>query len=851
MSQLEAMQKATDMTEAVYKTFLQQVVSQKVLADRKGQPSEETKKRISKGTHINHLPIRLMTLSGKGGWHPDPQKRASYGANMNITLLDHLLSVTRGSLMLAALDWLNQTPAMDNDYLRKKLTVIAAIAFLHDADKDLFLELQQAAQKQGQHLNTSREIELTPAHLATLMQRYGIAEFLATVDVSLTADQILYLLEKVEATQSHRHPPSTLPPRDFEKLPHYVRLADKLDGIWVAADREKKGVLKKGGLEGVLQRLETDQGCLDANSWLRRDWHKIDVFDPHHPFLLDELQRWLAVFSRRLAGVLPLLETHQDGRLLMLLPGSQWEAIKKRAIDKLCRDLPFQLKLVISKPGVPALYNAQPTHEELEDFINNLPHRDLSQLLRIKSSYQTEFMGRLDELLHPLGLQPRLPKKAQGQLVTLYQDFEYLDIERLRRAAHAVLLMNLNLEVKPKDNIPDYKRREAALVAAVGEPRLAWIDAIEHEYSRRVITALWAISIERDEVQDAIWGEEGLLKQWLEGDAEQAGFNQFITGRGAEVIAGVKRHFDQLLAGQRLFPEDENLQGRCLFTDEPVAFEQNIDEALGLYGVKVSAFSGRDNRPEALTSDKAHTNVSPVSIAEHSLRARAHQQQGGREGGVPTLITSPMTVGLFGGLVLTDDKAMQAMSLYDLSRLEIKKGNVYHGVEVYQQRYRLARLETLSEKTVDQVNQLRLMLQACVRMGRPLHVFRGLPTLQRAFFYYDAMPQLLAELLDDLTDSGLRLEQIPTAIQRLETAQILLDTKVLGYETLRLYVYAPTRLGAICLAWGHFNDVLRDQANRPETKRWRSMRERFYRDYLEGKTKMTSDQAALVQLGQK
>jgi hypothetical protein len=853
MNRLEVMQKATAVAEAIYNDFLQQVVINKVLTDRKGQLSEEAKKRLAKNTHINHLPIRLMMISGKGGWHEDIEKQKNYAKNINITLLDHLLSVTRGSLMLAALDWLNQNPEMEIAYLKKKLTVIAAIAFLHDADKDLYVELNNAAKQREQSLKTSRDIELAPEHIEILIHRYGLADFLAGVEVNLTTAQLLYLVEKVEATQSHRHPPVTLPPRDFEKLSLYIRLADKLDGTWVASDTIKKdGSIQKGGLEGVLQRLAKDGSFLDEKSQLRHDWNKIDVFDPHHPFLLDELQRWLAFFSRRFTGILPLLETHQDGRLFMLLPQTQFDEIVKRAIDALCHRLPFKLELVISTRGVPALYNGQPSHDELTRFINDLPHRDLSQLLRIKSNYQATLLERLDELLSVIDLQPRFPRKSSGQLVTLYSHFDNLNEDKLRRAAHALLLMSLNLDTKPKDNIPNYKQRESILVAAVGQSRPNWIELIEDDYSRRVVTALWSVNLatQQDEIFETIWGEAGLLQQWLEGTDEQAGFNRFITGQGSEVIAAVKRHFEQLLLGQRIFPDNEQAKGRCLFTDEPVDFNASIDEALGLYEVKVSAFSGRDNRPESLLSDKAHTNVSLVAIAEHKLRAAAHEIQGGKRDGVPTLISSPTTVGLFGGLVITDEKAMQAMSLYDLSRLEIKKGKVFLGMEMYQARYRMARFESMPTKLTDQVNHLRLMLQASLRMGRPLHLFRGLPTRQRAFFYYDAMPRVLTELIKDLTDdhsgNALRLEQIPHARQQLEIAQLLLETNGLGYDVLRLYANPTTQFGATCLAWCHLQD---QTASLPGEKLLNCLYHN-YLDYQEGKKSMNPKDAPLVKLGQ-
>lgn len=842
---VETGRQAIQIVKSVYDTLLQQVVIRKVIGeDRVKRLSKEAEKRIVKGTHIDGRAVRLMAISGKGGWHGDKAKRQTYAENRNITLLDHLLSVVRGSLTLAALDWLSKNPAMEEKQLKKLLTVMAAIAFLHDVDKDLYAELRQ----KNTALRSSRDLELGSQHVEILYTRYGIPAFLQTVEVTLSAEQMLYLVEKVEATQNYRHPPKIYPPQEFEQLTAWIGLADKLDGIY-----------QKEGLNGVLARLAKDKGCLDEKSPLRTNWQAIDIFDPHHPFLLDELQHRLALACFRATGLLPLLETHQDGRLHVLLPKSGFETIVQQAIQHLCDHLPFNLTLNISKPGVPALYNGQPSYAELMAFIETLSLNSISELLRIQVQYTTkEMIQRLDDLLEAIGLQPQLPKLA-GQLIRLYGRFDDLSEQAIswaRQAALAVLMLNIKLETKAKDNIPKPQQREQILLNTLAQERPLWINDIEHYYTRSVISTLWAVSlaVENTTVEEAIWGDEGLLKHWL----EEIGFNRFITGQGAQVVAGVKRHFQQLLTRQRIFPEDEaNKQGRCLFTEAPVDFDDTIDEALGLYGVKVSAFSGRDHRPNSLTFDKSHTNVSPVSIAEHKLRTIAHAQQGGKENGVPSLISSPATLGLFGGLTLTTDHQIGAMSLYDLNRFEIKKGNVFHGIEIYQGRYRMARLERLAEKIEEQVNQLRMLLQGCRRLGRPIHVFRGLPTQQKAFFYYDAMPWLLTNLIHDLTDDdnsrALRLEQIPEALTRLEKAQILLETQGLGYDMLRLYATPISRFGAICLIACHFMDLLRNHSKSQKLKAWRGYFHDFRHEYLfyqgEQLVKETQE-GALIRLGQ-
>ncbi len=824
MIKQEWMETATNAATEVYSRFLNDVVVENVVKDReKKSVGEKTRKKIQAGTFADPRVLRLMSFSGKGGYSADPEKQKIYARFYNVTLLDHLLSVTRGALTLAALDWMNQNPDMDTLLLKQRLSVIAAIAFMHDADKDLQLPR-----------NASLEIEAVEERISL----YGIRKFLDNVEVSLSGSQFRYLIEKVEATQSHRHAPDTPPPRDFEPLPRYVRLADQLDSAWLSSD------LEKGRLRGVMKCIKDDKGCLRTD--ILKHWKSICLFDPHHPFLMDELQRRLSLTSLHLTGILPLIEIHQDGHLFMLLPEDQFDEITGKALNGLCKSLPFNLYLDVSNRGIPSLYNGQPDHEELEEFIaKELDSRKLGDLFKIKRDLMEQMKEPLDELLADIGLQPRWQEKGSTQLISLYtsfNDIEDADKEWLYRAAHLSLLLNMKVDAKPKHGIPDYKERETMLLDAVSQERPEWIQEAEDDASRRILTALWSVAMaEQDEdILEKIWGNSGLLKKWTEGDEENPGFNRFITGEGSEILESVRQRFASMLNRQRVITENEKAEARCVFTDEPVDFGKPISKALGLYGVKVSAFSGRDGRPELITSEKAHTNVGPSSVAEHKTRMKVYESQGGKENGVPALISSPTTTGLFGGLGMTTDKAMGVMSLYDLNRLEIKKGNVLKNVEMYQSRFRMARLERIPESLKDQVNILRMMLTATRRTGRPLHVFRGLPTLQKAYFYYDAMPRALANLLEG---NALYLEQIPEAIKRLELAGEILDTPGLGHDIFKLYAMPATRFGAVCLAYCHLKD--RDE------KSTDSMRDLYeeYLKYKEGKVIMNEQDGALVKLG--
>ncbi len=822
---------ATQVAAEIYGAFLEAVVKQGVMADREGPDDEKAYERIAKGTHIDGRVLRLMAISGKGGWSKNPERAKSYAMSTNVTLLDHLLSVVRGAVLLYALDKLGQNPDMDLALLRHRLRVIAAIAFLHDIDKALHLE---------------RNSSLPLPALEKAMVQYGLTEFLAPV-TTLSAEQIRYLIELVEDTQRHRNPPAVLPPRDYEALMTYIALADKLDGIWLSAAPDQEH-----GVKGAINYLNKWQN-LQTN--LLREWRILDLYDPHHPFLLDELQRLLSWFSVDLTGIPPLLEVHHDGRLLMLLPVAHYETIVERALQKLCTDLPFGLDIVISNRGMPALYNGQPDYPTLQAFITDRPHAEFSQLFFIKANLKTTVTPELDRLLGDFGLKPSWPTKSEG-LLSPYTALDALDpkaLSDLRKAGLLVLLLNLNLTGAKKGDVLDYAGREQALLTTLAKPRPDWLAAIQDEASRRTLTSLWALALAlRDEAIDSvIWDEEGLLQRWLEGENGQPGFNAFIEMRGEKITAAVERHFHQLLNQQRLTVDDEQAENRCLFTDEPVAAADTIDKALGLYEVKVSAFSGRDNRLETITSERSQTHVGLISVAEHKLRSRIHEGKGGKPDGVPTLISSPSTSGLFGGLGLSNShQLLTPLSSYDLSRLEIKKDAVvYDGTGIYSQRYRVARFERMPEKLEGQLTFLELLLRACRRLGRPIHIFRGLPTPQRAFFHCDAMPRLLAHLIGG---SSLRLEQLPHAIKQLQLAKIILETNGLGYDVLMLYASPRTRFAALCLAWCRLHDDLKESAKAQKAGSLRFAQAELEQQFIQQleDNPMSEHDGALVRLGQ-
>ncbi|EIJ32869.1 hypothetical protein [Thiothrix nivea] len=779
--------RANQLAAQVFRDFMAQVVEQHVLNERVFPVKEIDKKPLAEGKIINLDTIKLMSLSGKGGYSADPEKFARYRKNSNITLLDHMLSVTRGALVLAVLSWLQANPEMDEAVVIERLKVLAVTAFLHDLDKMLQLPRNEA---------------LTLEHVELAMQRYGIVEFLG--DIQLSAEQLRFLIEQVETSQAFRHPCQQEPKHAYGvDAKRYAQLADKLDGLW-CADGSRQG------LEAIMTYM---QGSNALASDLLSQWQAVDIFDPHHPFLLDELQRNLSYACRMESGIPPLLETHQDGRLFMLLPASYGQAVIKRGIARLLDCLPFNLELIISNRGIPELRNGQPDVERYRHFIEAAEQRrELGRLFLLSNSLIDALTPAMDANFSCVSLQPRWPGKITGQMSTPYpnpDELDYQGLQALFKAAQLTLLLTLKLPVTKKNGLPDYTQREQQLLDTLDMALPVWLESLTDAQSKRILLGIWAVAVTHDDVdkQARIWGEQGLLQTWLEGTEGQDGFNQHFAGEGVDALNAVKRHFSQLLNQRRLSPEDEAATGRCLFTDSPT--NTLISSSLNLYEVKVSAFTGREGKPDSITAPASgEVPISLVSLAEHKLRQQVFVVQGGKPSGVPTLVSSPVTTGLFGALVLDNKLLFKALSSYDLSRKKEEGKAVYRGLEIYRYRYRMARLERIPERTEDQIQTLRLLLQGCLRVGRPLHLFRGLPTPQKAFFYFDAMPRILQNLIGA---NELRLEEIPAAIKRLEIAETISAATGLGYDVLTLYALKQTRFAACALIWGYAEDKLDDK----------------------------------------
>ena len=780
----------------VYGAFLDECVMTHVGNDRVGAPA-----RTSAGK-IDGRPVRLVTISGKGGWSDDPVLAERWARSDNISLLDHLLSVARGALMF----WLADAPrpwSSESDLAQIERLSYAAvcIGFLHDIDKDLGLPRGERIGKDA---------------VAERMRRYGIDEFLVRHGLRISPAAMLNYIEEVEGTQAARSPAAPDFDRRVAATCRYVELADKLEGMFTSRE-------PSAGVDGVLDSLR------DPNRWpvlqdvALKKWDKVELHDHLHAFLLDRFQRALSTACTDIADRLPLIEIVHDGLLLSVIPQEHASAIKDLALDRFLKELPYRLgfsvnnRLACEFVGGAASWQAcRAVMQGKRDW-----HR-FANLLALPKPFVRAHRHEIDELFEAAGMSSAWSPVDEGAGATAKPALEYpggdsrgLDMEPADALAFLTIVLN-HADANRKGGAPDASAREAELRSLLEAedrkpPPVVAAAPANDGRARRVLLALWTIAevwrlAEEDpeasqELLDRVVGRDGLARLWLEGNDSRPGLSAQIEDVSSDIVNALRQRFSSHLNGSAAQPFDADAPvKRCILCNEPVAASRRVSTASRAHGIKASAFSGRDGRNDHLASPSGDTHLCLICLAESQLRRRSQEEFKG-SGDLPPLISSPAVTGLFGGLAYQREGAEISMGLNDLNRLDIKKGAVYEGLDCQTRRIRLARLEALPNKDKELVVLLRMTLTAAQRLGRPIHIFRGSPGRHPGIFFFDALPAWLERLLGG---DSLRIEQLGEALSKLELYEHLANKPGLGVEWAKQLADPDRaiRVGALCVAWG-------------------------------------------------
>ena len=505
----------------VYGDFLDECVVARVGEDRAGQPP-----KIS-ATKIDGRPVRLVTISGKGGWSEDAECAKRWARNDNISLLDHLLSVTRGALMFWLADaprpWSAETDLQEIERLSRALV---CIAFLHDIDKDL-----------GLRRGAAIEVDA----VSERMRRYGIDEFLRGRAIGISPAAMLNYIEEVESTQAARSPAAPDYDRRIAATCRYVELADKLEGIFTSRDPD-------AGVDGVLASLA------DADRWpvLRdpelRQWEAVEVHDHLHVFLLDRFQRALSRTCQDVAGRLPLIETVHDGRLLCVIPQAQASSIKTKALDAFLGELPYGLRFSVNNRLACGFVGGKASWDACRTVMQRTSDWPrFAKLLSLPRALARAHSEEIDELFETAGMQTSWGPIEDGAGATVKPALDHpggdspdLDMEPVHALAFLTIVLN-HTDAKGGSAAPDASVREQELRSLLKAEDLAPPPVVAATpagdgRARRVLLSLAAVAgvwqrAEDDPdgargLLDSIVGRDGLVGLWLEGNDERKGPRQ-------------------------------------------------------------------------------------------------------------------------------------------------------------------------------------------------------------------------------------------------------------------------------------------------------------------------------------
>ena len=783
----------------VYGAFLDECVVAHVSADRVGY------RVMTSATKVDGRPVRLVTISGKGGWSEEPGLAARWELHDNISLADHLLSVVRGALMF----WLADAPRSwsgegDRAEITRLSYALVCIAFLHDIDKDLGLQ---------------RGEEIDVDAVAERMNRYGIDKFLRRRGVRISPAAMLNYIEEIEGTQANRSPAAPDYDRRIAATCRYAELADKLEGTF--SDRSPGA-----GVDGLLASLGDPDRWPVLQDRALKHWEKVEIHDHLHVFLLDRFQRALSAACKEVAGRLPLIEIVHDGRLLCVIPQVQDASITTRALKAFLADLPYGLGFSVNNRLACEFVGGAASWDACRDAMQHTADwARFTRLLALPRSFARAHSDEIDELFEIAGMETSWSPLEDGAAATVKPALDHpggdsrdLDMEPVHALVFLAIVLN-HTDIKRSSGAPDANVREQELrrlLQAEGEaPPPVVSAAAEDGRTRRVLLALWTIAAvwrraedTPDDAQpmlDRIVGRDGLIGLWLEGKDERKGLASQVEDTSSDIVNALRRRFFAYLTGRPTHSFDDDASAKhCILCNEPVGSSRRVVTASRAHGIKASAFSGRDGRNDHLASPSGDTHLCPVCLAELKLRQKAQEDFKG-SGDLPPLFSSPATTGLFGGLAFQREDTDVSMGLNDLNRLDVKKGAVYEGLDCQRKRIRLARLETLPNKDAELVTRLRMTLTASRRLGRPIHIFRGVPRRHPAAFYSDALPAWLVGLLGG---DALRIEQLPEALRSLELFETLASANGLGIEwAKRLADPDPiVQLGALCVAWAHAVD---------------------------------------------
>lgn len=828
----EALLKIADEARGDVMEMFRDACEKKILEMRDGEALPEKKRNeIARQSKIDSRPLLLSSISGKGGWHQDSQIMESRSRFDNVSLLDHMVSVARGAMVFEGISIAERLSGMPDfrlsldeglsfksekeragllkGYMTTRLGYAFALGFLHDANK---IDGVDSNKEMG-----SAEIEKIAITL-------GVDDFLEKISKIPGAENLrgrlgrgetlwdpaamAYEISMVESNTSYSQSLRETGAVPYEQAARAVRLADRLDGKFLlggakAALEELSSVVKSFGPE-----LANGLG----------DWEEKTIREPQFPMLLDELRREISRACWSKEKVWPLICMTRDGELTALLPKGKADEIWEDAVDGVIRErLPFRPSVMVNNRLALSISGGAKTLEDVRQaleggerilsiskaFKETLEQPDANGVIWLGTwnSISQDAMGTekpdpnsVKEMLKEMGAVPAL-ESLSGKSFWLQGGKGSSAKNRGGMALACVAVIAWDPDIPkgikartPQQRMLDWEKAASALGVSMTFPMSQILQDEKTTLGAATFAVLDVLSSPQfhGESSQAKANWDAMMNLAESFFLEVEPFQTMATMSG-----NAKNELRQRFLGESpVGPQTGKPSGteyRCIFTDEIVGEDRKLEAEFLLPHIKSSAFSGRSGRPDHLMSAPAKgvTHVGVMAQIEGALAAAGM----GMSGEIGIRVVSPNGSGLFGTIERQRAKGnVRGYSSFDLLRESASDGLVFSGMESYFQPMRVGTAEKfpgkLFNKKDDKESQAGFFLRwmkAARRYGKPIHLFRGLPEHRKEFFFCDCMPSELEEIVGG---SGLRIEQLGVAIDRLEAVISIVES--LGQDAAKI-----------------------------------------------------------------
>ncbi len=728
--------------------------------------SDASEQRIKKGQQIDPRPIKMMMKSGKGDRrHED---------SLNVTLFDHSLTVALGGAHLAILHYLMDD--VDEETVVRIAKILIAVGFMHDIDKYF--------DKDG--------ADLTAADVLTFCDEWNLMPWINSAYPGLSPAMVLSLIRAYETRTAIISSEIGTPDKLISACRLFGRLADSMESKFAKAWRGN-------GFEAITNGWNAAKDAI--GSGIVADLEPIIVTDVHHPFLLDTLLFSLSSACWEVTKMPPVFESQIDGTMFALIQKEKRKEIVALTLKYFKNYLSkgFGSSIFIKPQGNVDQQGAAPTSDTLGELIRKqLLESDAHRLLTVKSAEVANkdnpgLWPKIQAAAIAAGLQPiEKPSTTASTYVTKKFDENDGGLDEMILACKIAYIVSVEEFSKNKKLKKENRLQELMDIFE--------IEGLEDKYNFLTRRSYGALKIaEKIRLQGA--DGESILDAYVAEKLSENGIFELYEDKATDAVNAAIRHFSALLNGESIdYLGDGNC---CLITGLPTTKKWMIKAPDDLYALKSCAFSYRPGRSEFKTREVADAFIHPVSYVEFRLRQRANDVMptGVKDEGVPVKAYSPISNGFFGAKFRVNQPQAQDVSSYNMMTLDKKKSFV-EAINCFAEPTRFVKFETLPNKFSEKVSFFLRVLNGSLRLGKPIHIFGGLPTPQPGFFYSDCLGRDIENLLGG---QELRVEEMRTAISKLELVLFLAKSKSDGglseVGLAKALCYPATSFKAAVLAW--------------------------------------------------